>query len=268
MKKMLFSIFLLVIVLIIAVAVGAQTSTSTDFVFIQGGTIIMGSPVSERDRYNNEGPQHQVTVSSFYMGKYEVTQKEYQEVMGSNPSYFKGDNLPVENVNWYEAIAYCNQRSLNEGLTPAYRGSGDNIIFDREASGYHLPTEAEWEYAAKGGNRDSNIYLYAGSNDAETVGWYDRNSEGTSRPVGSKAPNTLGLYDMSGNVGEMCWDRHGNYGEENQANPTGAVSGTSRVGRGGCWYYGVQFLRTSFRAYINPSVRYSYVGFRLVRSAK
>jgi formylglycine-generating enzyme required for sulfatase activity len=131
------------------------------------------------------------------MGKHEVTQREWRELMGNNPSYFKGDNLPVENVNWYEAIEYCNKRSVKEGLAPVYRGSGNSITCDWSANGYRLPTEAEWEYAAKGGNKNFLTYVYAGSNTVDAVAWYGGNS---THPVGTKAPNDLGIYDLSGNV--------------------------------------------------------------------
>ena len=203
-------------------------------VIVAGGTFTMGSPVSEQRRGENEGPQHKVTVSNFYLGKYEVTQKEYQAVTGTNPSTHKGDTLPVENITWYEAIRYCNERSAKEGLTPAYAINGKTVSWNRAANGYRLPTEAEWEYAAKGGNKDTFTFLYAGSNNADTVGWHSGNSR-ESQPVGSKASNSLGFYDMSGNVGEMCWDFHGDYSDACQTDPAGASSGGYHVGRGGCW---------------------------------
>jgi formylglycine-generating enzyme required for sulfatase activity len=235
------------------------------FVLVEGGTFTMGSPANEPDRWNSEGPQHQVTVKSFYMGKYEVTQREWQEVMGNNLSRFKGDKLPVEMVNWNKAIEYCNKRSLREGLTPAYRGSGDSITCDWNANGYRLPTEAEWEYAAKGGKNNVLTYLYAGSNSADAVAWYDGNSGETTHPVGTKAPNDLGLYDMSGNIWEWCWDWKGDYGSGAQTNPTGPVSGFGRVIRGGAHNFGAFGLRSSFRFSLGPS--YSMTsGLRLVRS--
>jgi formylglycine-generating enzyme required for sulfatase activity len=199
------------------------------------------------------------------MGKYEVTQKEWQEVMGNNPSYFKGDNLPVEQVSWSDAVEYCNKLSLKEGLTPAYRGSGDSIVCDFNASGYRLPTEAEWEYAAKGGNKDYMIYEYAGGNNADSVGWYNGNSGNRTHPAGTKQPNSLGLYDMSGNVWEWCWDWYGNYSSGIQNNPTGASSGTSRVCRGGGWYFTAALARSALRGDFTPSFWFYSVGFRLVR---
>jgi formylglycine-generating enzyme required for sulfatase activity len=235
------------------------------FVLVEGGTFTMGSPSNEPDRDSDEGPQHQVTVKSFYMGKYEVTQREWREVMGNNPSNFKGDNLPVEQVSWFEVIEYCNKRSVKERLTPCYRGSGNSITCDWSANGYRLPTEAEWEYAAKGGNKNFLTYLYAGSNSAGAVAWYDGNSGNTTHPVGTKAPNDLGIYDLSGNVWEWCWDWKGDYGSGAQTGPAGPSSGSDRVLRGGSWYNDARFLRSSLRGNNVPSRRNSIIGFRLVR---
>ncbi|MDR1374834.1 MAG: SUMF1/EgtB/PvdO family nonheme iron enzyme, partial [Treponema sp.] len=159
---------------------------------VEGGTFQMGSNNGSSD----EKPVHRVTVKSFYMGKYEVTQGEWIRVMGSNPSNWKGDTLPVEKVSWYDAVEYCNKLSRQEGLTPAYWGSRDSITCDFNATGYRLPTEAEWEYAAKGGNKGSMTYEYAGGNAVDSVAWYDGNSGNRTHPVGTKQPNSLGLYDM------------------------------------------------------------------------
>jgi formylglycine-generating enzyme required for sulfatase activity/TolB-like protein len=232
-----------------------------NMVKVEGGTFQMGSTNGDSD----EKPVHTVTVKSFYMGKYEVTQKEWREVMGSNPSNFKGDTLPVENINWYEAVEYCNKLSLKEGLVPAYRGSGDSIVCDSNATGYRLPTEADWEYAAKGGNKDYISYEYAGGNSVDSVAWYNGNSGSKTHPVGTKQPNSLGLYDMSGNVWEWCWDWFGNYSSGSQTSPLGASSGTYRVLRGGSWYYDAAYVRSAYRSYNTPSYRYYYLGFRLVR---
>jgi formylglycine-generating enzyme required for sulfatase activity len=231
-------------------------------VWVEGGTFQMGSTNGAA----GEKPVHSVTVKGFYMGKYEVTQKEWAEVMGSNPSYFKGDTLPVENVSWLDAVEYCNRLSRKEGLAPVYRGSGDNIACDFNATGYRLPTEAEWEYAAKGGNKDYITYEYAGGNSVDGVAWYSGNSGRRTHPVGTKQPNSLGLYDMSGNVYEWCWDRYSSsYSIGAQTNPTGASSGTDRVARGGSWYYVAAIMRSAYRGIGTPSRRSNYLGFRLVR---
>ncbi|MDR2661558.1 MAG: SUMF1/EgtB/PvdO family nonheme iron enzyme [Treponema sp.] len=232
-----------------------------NMVLVEGGTFQMGSANGE----SNEMPVHSVTVKSFYMGKYEVTQQEWVEIMGSNPSRFKGDTLPVEQVSWLEAVEYCNKRSIKEGLTPAYRGSGNTITCDFNASGYRLPTEAEWEYAAKGGNKDYMIYEYSGGNSPGSVAWYADNSGGQTHPAGTKQPNSLGLYDMSGNVWEWCWDWYGSYSSGSQTDPRGASSGADRVGRGGSWLSGAADVRSAYRSYGPPSYRYHYLGFRLVR---
>jgi formylglycine-generating enzyme required for sulfatase activity len=236
------------------------------FVLVEGGAFTMGSPSNEPDRFDSEGPRHQVTVKSFYMGKREVTQREWQELMGNNPSNFKGDNLPVEQVNWFEAIEYCNRRSVKEGLTPCSRGSGNSISCDWNANGYRLPTEAEWEYAAKGGNKNFLPYLYAGSDNLEAVGWYDGNSGSRTHPVGTKAANDLGLYDMSGNVWEWCWDWRGDYGSGTQTDPAGPSSGSNRVLRGGAWSGNARFPRSSGRNSNVPSGRAGDGGFRLART--
>ena len=203
---------------------------------IEGGTFQMGS----NNGRDTEKPVHTVTVSAFYLGKYEVTQKEWEAVMRINPSSFKGDILPVENVTWFDVVEYCNRLSQKEGLTPAYTISGRTpasgypitaatVTWNRNANGYRLPTEAEWEYAARGGNGSPNNYTYAGSNTVDEVAWYSGNSGSRTHDVGTKKPNGLGLYDMSGNVYEWCWDRYGNYSSGAQNNPIGASSGSNRV---------------------------------------
>jgi formylglycine-generating enzyme required for sulfatase activity len=214
--------------------------------------------------YDLEKPIHTVTVSSFSISKYEVTQKEWQEIMGTNPSFFKGDNLPVERVSWYDAIEYCNKRSLKEGLTPAYHGSGDNITCDWNANGYRLPTEAEWEFAAKGGGKDYLITQYSGSNSVDAVAWYDANSERRTHPVGTKAANSLGIHDMSGNVWEWCWDWDGRYSSSFQIDPRGPATGVSRIVRGGSWDFGASLTSSVARARNKPNDS-TDMGIRLVR---
>ncbi len=255
-----------------------------NFVLIKGGTFDMGSPDTEPWRGADE-TQHSVTVGDFYMGIYEVTQKEYQSVMGTNPSNFSGDDLPVESVSWYDAIAYCNARSKAEGLTPAYTIDGKSVSWNRSANGYRLPTEAEWEYACRGGtttpfNTETSIsaeesnywgsypYLiednYFDQGNLETKPGVYRQS---TVEVNSFSPNKLGLYNMHGNVGEWVWDLYGDYGTDAQTDPTGAESGTRRVYRGGGWNDFAKNLRSAYRA-AAPAENGSFnVGFRLVRNA-
>ena len=254
MKKTLF----LLLIFLTGSVLFAQVPSG--FVRINGGTFTMGRPANETGG-NDERPQRQVTVSSFYMGMYEVTQKEYQEVMGTNPSNFKGDNLPVEWVSWYDAVEYCNKRSLKEGLTPAYTINGEDVIWNRDANGYRLPTEAEWEYACRA---ETTTVYNTGAVISNSTGWYISNSDNKTHPVGEKPANAWGLYDMHGNVWEWCWDLYGNYSREAQIDPAGAPSGTDRVYRGGSWAFAARYLRSAQRNYNVPSYRRGNIGFRLV----
>jgi formylglycine-generating enzyme required for sulfatase activity len=194
-----------------------------------------------------------------------------------------GDNLPVEKVSWYDALVYCNKRSVKEGLTPVYSISGstdpskwagvptssnpawDSVICNWEANGYRLPTEAEWEYAARGG-KQSKGYKYSGSNDLKQVGWYYSNAGNQTQNVGSKAANELGIHDMSGNVGEWCWDRYDGYPDASQTNPTGASSGSSRVLRGGSWHNLGYYCRVANRNFDDPVNSSISFGVRVARA--
>jgi len=243
---------------------GQDAAAPDGMVRINGGTFSMGSPANEPEREDDE-VQHQVTVGSFYLGKYEVTQKEYQEVMGTTPSGFKGDNLPVESVSWFDAVEYCNKRSQREGLTPAYTisGSGDNrtVTWNRNANGYRLPTEAEWEYACRAGTTTA---YNTGASITDNTGWY---SDRKTHPVGQKPANAWGLYDMHGNVFEWCWDWYGNYPSGAQTDPVGASSGSRRVRRGGSWSNTAQFARSALRINNDPYFRSINLGFRVLRPA-
>jgi formylglycine-generating enzyme required for sulfatase activity len=232
---------------------------------INGGTFTMGSPANEANRDSDE-VQHQVTVSSFFMGKYPVTQKEYQEIMGTNPSNFKGDNLPVEMVSWFDAVEYCNKRSQREGLSLAYTisGSGDSrtVTWNRNANGYRLPTEAEWEYACRAGTRTA---YNTGAAISDSTGWYSANSGNATHPVGQKPANAWGLYDMHGNVYEWCWDLSGKYSSGAQTDPVGASSGGIRVLRGGSYFSSARLCRSAYRGSDYPFRRANIYGFRLAR---
>ncbi len=250
----------------------ADTNTApTGFVLVQGGTFTMGSSSITSD----ELPLHSVTLSSYYISKTEVTQGQYYAVMGSNPSYYSsvGDYGPVDKVNWYDGISYCNKLSIKEGRTPCYSISGNTspsdwttgtIECDFTAKGYRLPTEAEWEYAARGGNNSAG-FKYSGSNTIDDVAWYTVNSGNTSHTVNGKSANELGIYDMSGNVWEWCWDRYGSYSSTAQTNPTGATSGSYRVLRGGSWYDPDVLCSSSYRTnYVPPTNNDVVIGVRLV----
>ena len=249
------------------------TPTPVRMVRIPGGTFQMGN---RRNGSRDEKPVRRVTISSFSMGIYPVTQKEWSEVMRNNPSYFQGDNFPVECVTWFDVIEYCNIRSQREGLTPAYTIRNRTpatgypiesaiVTWNINANGYRLPTEAEWEYAARGGNGSPGNFTYSGSNNVDDVAWHLSNSGNWIQAVGTKRLNALGLYDMSGNVWEWCWDWYGTYPGAAQTDPTGASSGTNRVLRGGSWSSSNLLLRSAYRFHSSPSRRLNSYGFRLVR---
>lgn len=230
---------------------------------VGSGEFVMGSEEGEPD----ETPRHTVFIHAFYISPYEVTQGEWESVMGFNNSQFPGTNRPVDSVTWFQALEFCNKRSIAEGLQPCYTIAGNRTVCDFDADGYRLPTEAEWEYAAVGGPSRSP-FLYAGSNDIDAVGWYESNSSAT-HPVGEKAPNSLGLYDITGNVREWCWDWYGkNY--QNMVgidNPRGPATGIKRQTRGGSYQSNAYRSRVTFRAYGDPSEpRNGGYGFRLARS--
>lgn len=261
-------------------------------VFVKGGTF--------KDTTSNYYGRN-VTLSSFYIGRYEITQKQWIAVMGTNPSKFVGADLPVEMVTWYDCIEYCNRRSRKEGLMPYYnidktRKDPDNrpdpefgnldtvqwtVTINPNANGYRLPTEAEWEYAAEGGQLSRN-YTYSGSNRINDVAWYWRNSgerelngfwswsaieknHDRPMPVGSKKPNELGLYDMSGNVREWCWDWLGPLPRDAK-DPVGSPSGYRRVWRGGGWMGAAFTDKVSFRGGLAANGTGPDQGFRVCRS--
>ncbi|MDR1903705.1 MAG: SUMF1/EgtB/PvdO family nonheme iron enzyme [Treponema sp.] len=231
-----------------------------DFIKLPGGLFMMGSPGYETFRDDDEA-QRPIQVRGFYIGKYEVRQKEYMDVMGNNPSRFKGPNLPVEQVSWYDALEYCNRLSIKEGLIPAYTINGAVVSWNRDADGYRLPTEAEWEYACRAGT--NSAYSLIIKNNKQHANY---NGKGTV-DAGSFPPNIWGIYDMHGNVWEWCWDIYGPYNLTTQNNPEGASTGIYRVERGGSWSNGIRELRSSNRAYHDPAGRGAYLGFRVIRPA-
>jgi formylglycine-generating enzyme len=294
----------LAVLLAIAAAAGALATANVagaaagevpaGFVLVKGGTF-------KNTKSNYYGKN--VVVSDFYIGIYDVTQKEWVEVMGSNPAKFRGDRLPVEMVSWYDSVEYCNRRSMQEGLRPYYNidkkrkdpnnepdpkfGELDDVrwtvTINSGADGYRLPTEAEWEYAASGGQA-SRSYTYSGSNDIEEVAWYWRNSgdeslsgswswpaieqnHDSTQPVGRKKPNELGLYDMSGNVRQWCWDWHGDLAA-NVTDPAGSQAGFGRVWKGGGWIGAAFSSELAYRGRLAANAKGPDQGFRLARSKR
>jgi formylglycine-generating enzyme required for sulfatase activity/TolB-like protein len=248
-----------------------------DMVFVEGGTYTMGSDSGPL----NERPAHEVTVGSFWMGKTEVTQGEYKSLISTDYSWFvqakTGKEYPILIYEWWQIINYCNARSVREGLTPAYEWKNDKVMWNRLADGYRLPTEAEWEYAARGGvNHDDSIY--PGSNDVTEVAiiWQTANGNGYST-VGTKKPNSLGLYDMGGNVYERCWDVYTGYRNTGSLAKKNTSAGETRVIRGGDSLHGKDPVRCTARNYAKDDLHLTThneggydmsrnIGFRVVRS--
>jgi formylglycine-generating enzyme required for sulfatase activity len=227
-----------------------DNGTGIEMVLIPPGTYTMGCSASNAYGCNSDETQHQVTLTNaFYLSRTEVTQAQWVAKMGSNPSYFTGDtSRPVETVSWNDIQPFCS------------------------SNGFRLPTEAEWEYAYRAGTTTAFHGWAAnpgGTNDDNqlgTIAWFSGNSSGQTRPVAGKAANGFGLYDMAGNVWEWCQDWYGSYASGAQTNPTGPGSGSNRVVRGGCWFYGSDFCRASDRVYDAPATRGSGVGFRVART--
>jgi formylglycine-generating enzyme required for sulfatase activity len=259
MKKMK-AVGVLVLAVGVLAAIGGCTAkqitldlgnkVSMKLVLIPAGKFMMGSPKDEKDRKDNEGPQHEVMISKpFYMGVYAVTQEQYEQIMGNNPSQFRGAQNPVECVSWDDAVEFCKKLSQKTGKTVA------------------LPTEAEWEYACRAGSKTRFSY----GDDEDKLGdyaWYDNNSGDTTHPVGQKKPNAWGLYDMHGNVWQWCSDWcGGSYANANKTDPTGPASGSLRVLRGGSWNLGPWACPSAYRNWGNLDGHdYSGggVGFRVV----
>jgi formylglycine-generating enzyme required for sulfatase activity len=275
-----------------AAATIAKVPEIPEMILVKGGTFIMGSPPEESNSFHDERPQYEVTLTDFYMGKYQITQKEWKEVMENSPGNFSGDELPVEKVSWYDALVFCNKLSMKKGLHPAYSIAGstdpadwgaapvypaanaawDAVEIVKGANGYRLPTEAQWEYACRAGtttpfNTGENVTADQANYDGRYP--YRKFPQGVYRqattPVGSFDPNAWGLYDMHGNVWEWCWDWHGSYAGHAQTDPHGAVTGSYRVARGGSWNNNGRFLRSASRGSSAPAFRDTIIGLRIVR---
>ncbi|MCF6241939.1 MAG: formylglycine-generating enzyme family protein [Bacteroidales bacterium] len=267
MKRVLLSIAQL---FLLALFVNAQT---VDMVPVEGGSFYMGNDYSINE---DEGPEHKVTLTSFLMSKYEITFDQFDRFCVAtgwkkpdDAQLGRGKN-PVMNVSWESAVMFCNWLSRVDGYDKCYTITRDSaatvVTCDFSANGYRLPTEAEWEYAAKGGSQ-SKGYAYSGGDNPDEVMWYAGNSNGRPHPVGTKKPNELGLYDMCGNVREWCWDLYGKdyYKKSPENDPTGPEHGVQRVYRGGGWSYKLNYMRITARESMGPKKNYGNIGFRVVR---
>lgn len=276
----------LTLALALSAAAHAAPAQSVDdgLVYLEGGTVWIGSPQSERQRGSDE-VRHQVRIDPFYIDPREVTQADYQAVTGTNPSGFRGGKLPVERVTWLEAVQYCNALSLRRGLTPVYTISGEAVSWNRAADGYRLLTEAEWKYAARAGTSTPfNVGERVDSSQINFQGSYPylieenyvverdptvrtSRNRGRTIPTGSLPPNAFGLYDMHGNVSEWVFDYYGPYDLKGLSNPAGPASGALRVNRGGAFNDFGKHLRLAYRSACNPAVGNRNQGFRIARGA-
>jgi len=267
--------------MIILIAFGVK-SQKPEMILVEGGTFSMGNDFLMTAQ--DESPERKVILNDFYIGKYEVTFEEFDLfclVVGyplpDDGGYGRG-KLPVANLSWQSAVMYCNWLSARDGYDRYYTIQRDStnyfrVTMNNTANGYRLPTEAEWEYAARGGKKGTTT-SYSGSNNVDTVAWYKGNSKLKPQIIGTKAPNALGIHDMSGNVWEWCWDFYDkNYYQtsktanpEGQSNPTGPVKGTERVFRGGNWNSTLDFLRLTSRYPSIPNKETGMVGMRLARN--
>jgi sulfatase modifying factor 1 len=286
----------LISLLVAATAVSSLAQTAADnLVLVKGGAFknVRSNYYGKTVGNSQSILARNVAVADFYIGKYEVTQKDWMSVIGDNPSKFQGEDLPVDTVSWYDCIEYCNRRSVKEGLRPCYiidktkqDPANENdvdglkyiVSLAAGADGYRLPTEAEWEYAASGGQLSSN-FVYSGSNNVDEVAWWYKNSgdkelsgywnwpiieknHNKTKPVGAKKPNELGLYDMAGNVREWCWNWFGE-SASNGTEPNGGKEG--RVWKGGGWLGGDFCCASAWRASYEASGKAPDQGFRICR---
>ncbi|MCF8242941.1 MAG: SUMF1/EgtB/PvdO family nonheme iron enzyme [Melioribacteraceae bacterium] len=236
-----------------------------EMIYVQGGTFSMGSDIGS----NDEKPVHTISVSGFSIRKYEVSQREWKTVMGSRISAAAGfisEDYPAINVSWYDAVKFCNKKSQSEGLSPCYTISGTNVTCDFSKNGYRLPTEAEWEYAATGGKKNQG-FKFSGADDLKSVGWTKKDALSNVMELGKKGPNQSGIFDMSGNAAEWCWDwfKRGYYSTAEGSDPKGPESGSYKIVRGGSWKDDAYDCRTTYREWESPTFKENTIGFRMVR---
>lgn len=264
--------FACILMMFIALNVSAQ---KPEMIEVPGGEYYMGNDYSNS---TDEAPEHKVILNDFLIGKYEVTFDEFDMFCMAvglekpDDGGFGRGKLPVANLSWQSAIMYCNWLSAKEGLDKYYAIKRDssnyfNVKVNEDANGYRLPTEAEWEYAARGG-KDGKTTSYSGSNNVDEVAWYKMNADLTPHEVGTKKPNELGIHDMTGNAWEWCYDIYGKnyYSESEENNPKGPRSGAERVYRGGNWNSTLDFLRLTSRFHFAPNKDYGLIGMRLARN--
>lgn len=262
---------------------GKSAGSTDGMILVQGGTFTMGSPEKEQLRGKDE-VSHKVEISSFYVDPYEVTQKDYEAVMGKNPSKHKGKNKPVSNVTWYDTIRYCNKLSKRKGYQPVYKIKKKTVTWNRRANGYRLLTEAEWEYAARAGEKgifntgsqitsdEANYYgeypylIEENYEDAKNPSVVPGEYRGTTVAVDSFQANAYGIYNMHGNVSEWCFDYYGVYGKKKKSNPAGPEKGTLRINRGGGFNDYAKHLRLAYRSVADPDSSDQNLGFRIARN--
>lgn len=302
MKKIIPLLLIVLPVNLLAFQIQKTTKSGIEMILVKAGNFTIGARERDIDFYNEEqknagsayGPKkmenveipcHRINISrDFYIGKYEVTQELWLEITGYNPSQnsYKGDRKPVEYISWYDAIEFCNTLSYMEGLTLYYNidrtqknpNSYDFyddlkyiVTINPDADGYRLPTEAQWEYAARGGHKASDT-LYSGSDSIRDVAWFSKAGGPSSHEVGLKEPNELGIYDMSGNVKEWCWDWMSYYTEDDKTDPLGPDSGKVRSMRGGSFVNRENGVRVAYRNWASAHAKYRDLGIRLVLPGK
>jgi formylglycine-generating enzyme required for sulfatase activity len=274
MKIKYFIPSLITLALFFSLQINAQKTTDLDMIKVDGGKFLMGSKDGDRVADADEQKQHEVYVNGFEISKFEVSVwqwkafiKDTKGKMPEVPAWGWKDNFPVNQISWADAISYCNWLSKKEKLQPAYTLNGPNTICNFKANGYRLPTEAEWEYAAKGGKLSKGT-KYSGSDNANQIAWHKANSNKTPHTIGTKSPNELGIYDMSGNVWEWCWDWYNEdyYKTAVKNNPTGPEMGEKRTVKGGSWDSKTDYLRPANRVSTYPDKTHPFYGFRIAKS--